>query len=145
MLWSESYIYSSFEDFWKRRRHFHIFQECSITSWKLNVILKDKIKTYEKSTIYKCGERQSMTIGCNIWMICLLLNRFFYGLSRILHLSEFVWILRSSVWVVFNNFLLIDATARSKISSDQKRFFSYNPLFGHFYYCYIDWTNIRLN
>ena len=40
-----------------------------------------------------------------------------------LHLSEFVWILRSSVLVVFNNFLLIDATDRSKISSDQKRFF----------------------
>ena len=64
-----------------------------------------------------------MTIGCNIWMICLKLNRFFYGLSRMLHLSEFVWILRSSVFVVFNNFLLIDATDRSKIRSDQKRFF----------------------
>ena len=38
-------------------------------------------------------------------------------------LSEFVWTLRSSVLVVFNNFLLIDATDRSKISSDQKRFF----------------------
>jgi len=37
-----------------------------------------------------------------------------------LHLSEFVWTLRSSVLVVFNNFLLIDATDRSKISSDQK-------------------------
>ena len=53
-------------------------------------------------------------------MICLKLNRFFYGLSRMLHLSEFVWTLRSSVLVVFNNFLLIDATDRSKISSDQK-------------------------
>ena len=40
-----------------------------------------------------------------------------------LHLSEFVRTLRSSVLVVFNNFLLIDATDRSKISSDQKRFF----------------------
>ena len=30
--------------------------------------------------------------------------------------------LRSSVLVVFNNFLLIDATDRSKISRDQKRF-----------------------
>ena len=40
-----------------------------------------------------------------------------------MHLSEFVWKLRSSVWVIFNNFLLIDATDRSKISSDQKRFF----------------------
>ena len=55
-------------------------------------------------------------------MICLKLNRFFYGLSRILHLSEFVT-LRPSVLVVFNNFLLMDTTARSKISSDQKRFF----------------------
>ena len=40
-----------------------------------------------------------------------------------LHPSEFVWTLRSSVLVVFNNFLLIDATDRSKISSVQKRFF----------------------
>ena len=47
----------------------------------------------------------------------------FYGLIRMLHLSEFVWTLRSSVFVVFNNFLLIDATDKSKISSDQKRFF----------------------
>ena len=31
--------------------------------------------------------------------------------------------IRSLVLVVFNNFLLIDATDRSKISSDQKRFF----------------------
>ena len=40
-----------------------------------------------------------------------------------LQFSEFVWALRSSVWDVFNNFLLIDATDSSKISSDQKRFF----------------------
>ena len=64
-----------------------------------------------------------MTIGCNIWMICLKLNWFFYSRSRILRFSQFVWALRSSVWDVFNNFLLIDATDRSKISSDQKRFF----------------------
>ena len=31
--------------------------------------------------------------------------------------------LRSSVWDVFINFLLLDAADRSKISSDQKRFF----------------------
>ena len=37
-----------------------------------------------------------------------------------LQLSEFVWTLRSSVQVIFNNFLLINATDRSKISSDQK-------------------------
>ena len=40
-----------------------------------------------------------------------------------LQLSVFVWTLRSSVWVVFNHFLLIDATDRSKISSDQNRLF----------------------
>ena len=62
-----------------------------------------------------------MTIGCN--MICLKLNWFFYGLSRMLQFSQFVWTLRSSIWDVFNNFLLSDATDRTKISSDQKRFF----------------------
>ena len=40
-----------------------------------------------------------------------------------LQLSQFVWALRYSVWDVVNNFLLIDATARRRISSDQKRFF----------------------
>ena len=40
-----------------------------------------------------------------------------------LHLSEFVWTLRSSELVGFNNVLLTDATDRSKISNDQKRFF----------------------
>ena len=71
-----------------------------------------------------------MTIGCNIWMICLILIWFFYGLSRMFHLPQFVWALRSSVSDVFINFLLIDATDRSKISSDQKRFFialAYTP------------------
>ena len=38
-------------------------------------------------------------------------------------LPQFVWALRSSVWDFFVNFLLIDATDRSKISGDQKRFF----------------------
>ena len=64
-----------------------------------------------------------MTIGCNIWMICLKLNWFFYGLSRMLQFSQFVLTPCYSVWDVFNNFLLINATDRSKISSDQKRFF----------------------
>ena len=40
-----------------------------------------------------------------------------------LQFSQFVWTLCYSVWDVFNNFLHIDATDRSKISSDQKRFF----------------------
>jgi len=56
-----------------------------------------------------------MTKGCNIWMICWKLNGFLYGLSRMLQFSQFVWTLRYSVWDVFNNFLLIDATDRSKI------------------------------
>ena len=64
-----------------------------------------------------------MTNVYNIWMICLELNWFVYDPSSMLHLSEFVWTLRSLVLVVLNNFLLIDATERSKIVSDQKRFF----------------------
>ena len=40
-----------------------------------------------------------------------------------LQFSQFVWALSYSVWDVFNKFLVIDATHRSKISSDQKRFF----------------------
>ena len=64
-----------------------------------------------------------MTIVCNMWMICLELNWFFYGLSRRMQFSEFVWALSYSVWDVFNNFLVIDATNRIKISSDKKRFF----------------------
>ena len=64
-----------------------------------------------------------MTIGCNIWMICLILIWFFYGLSRMFQFPQFVWPLSYSAWNVFNNFLLIDATDRSKISSDQKLFF----------------------
>ena len=50
----------------------------------------------------------------------------FYDPSRMLQLSEFVWTLRSSVLVVFNNFLLTEEqieiklvarTDRNKISS----------------------------
>ena len=40
-----------------------------------------------------------------------------------LQFYEFVWAQSYSVLDVFNKFLLIDATDRSKISSDQKRFF----------------------
>ena len=40
-----------------------------------------------------------------------------------LQFSQFVHPLSYSVWDVFNNFLLIDVTDRSKIISDQKRFF----------------------
>ncbi len=64
-----------------------------------------------------------MTIGCLHDLLEIKL--IFYGLSRMLHLSEFVWTLGSLVLVVFNNFLLIyatHATDRSKISSVQKHF-----------------------
>ena len=40
---------------------------------------------------------------------------FFYHPSLMLQFSEFVWTLRSSVRVVFNNFLHIDAIDRSKL------------------------------
>ena len=64
-----------------------------------------------------------MTIDCNFWMTCLKLNWFFYGLRSMLQFSQFGWTPCYSVWDVFNNFLLTDATDISKISSDQKRFF----------------------
>ena len=64
-----------------------------------------------------------MTISCNIWMLCLKLNWLCYDPSPMLQLSEFVRNLCSSVWDVFNNFLIIDATDRRKISSNQKRLF----------------------
>ena len=64
-----------------------------------------------------------MTIGCYTWMICLILIWFFYGRSRMFQLPQFVWALRSLVWDVFINFLLIDATDKRKISSDQKHLF----------------------
>ena len=40
-----------------------------------------------------------------------------------LQLSQIVWALLSVVQAVFNNFFLINATDKSKISSDQKRLF----------------------
>ena len=67
--------------------------------------------------------KKSIIINCNNWMIWLELNWFFYILSWILQFSEIVRTLRSSVWVVFNNFLLIDSTDRSKISSNPHRIF----------------------
>ena len=49
-----------------------------------------------------------------------------------MQLSEFVWTIRSSAWVVYKNFLLIDATCGSKISSDLKCLFFAVSLFSHF-------------
>ena len=67
--------------------------------------------------------KKSMIIGCNIWMICLKLNWFLCDPSWMLQLSEFVWMISSSVWVVFNNFLLIDATDRCNFSSNHHLIF----------------------
>ena len=64
------------------------------------------------------------------WSI--LLNGFFYDPSRMLQLPQFVWTIRSSVIVVFNNLLLIDATNRSKISSDHHRKFFALSLFPYY-------------
>ena len=61
-----------------------------------------------------------------------------------LHLSEFVWTVSSSVFVVFNKFLLIDATARSKISSDQKRFFIALSLFPLSFFANTPFNNLAL-
>ena len=69
-------------------------------------LISEHKKYYKISTIYECVEKLSMIIGCNIWMICLELNWFFYDPIWMLQLSEFVWTLRSSALVVFNNFLL---------------------------------------
>ena len=65
----------------------------------------------------------------NRWLLVVISKWFvwkyidFYDPSWMLQLSKFVWTLRSSVWVVFNHNLLIDATDSSKMSSDQKRLF----------------------
>ena len=86
------------------------------------ILYETSKKYYGISTIYECVEKLSMAIGYNIWMICLESNLFFYDPSRMLQLSEFVWTLRTSVWVVFfNNFLLLDTTERNKIISDHRR------------------------
>ena len=83
-------------------------------------IIKNE-KCYEISTIYECVEKLSMTIGCNIWMICLELNRFFYDLSWMLQHPGFIWTQRSLASGVFNKFLLIDATDKSRIRRDHAR------------------------
>ena len=90
---------------------------------------KQNQKYYEILTINECIEKLSIIIGCNIWMICLELNWFFYDPSWTFQFSEFLWTVCASAWVVFNNFLFIDATDRSKISSDEKcLFFAFNVL-----------------
>ena len=47
----------------------------------------------------------------------------FYNQSWMLQFSEFIWTLRSSVWVVYDNFLFINAADGCKISSNYHRIF----------------------
>ena len=86
------------------------------------IVYKTNKKYYEISLIYKCIELNSIIIGNNIWMVSFKSNLIIYDLNEILQLREFVWTLWTSVWVVFNHFLLLGATDRSKISSDHHQF-----------------------
>ena len=45
-----------------------------------------------------------------------------------LHLSEFVWILRTSVLVVFNNFLVIDAQIEVRLEVIKSAFYRIKPI-----------------
>ena len=60
-------------------------------------------------------------IGCNLNDLVRIKLICFYDPSRMLQLYEFMFTLGSSVLVVSNNYLLKDATDRSKISSDHHR------------------------
>ena len=62
-----------------------------------------------------------MTYGCNICMICLKLNWLSYD---VVYCNFLNWYGCYVLQVFFNNFLLIDATERSKISSDKSDCFS---------------------
>ena len=51
-----------------------IILETGINVFKSNSQIIENTKYYEISTIYECVEKLSMTIACNICMICLELN-----------------------------------------------------------------------
>ena len=84
------------------------------------MVLKNRDMRISASGI-KCKNHQKLTL---FKIETLLYFPHFSPLKKLRVASFWIWwTLRSSVLVVFNNFLLIDATDRSKISSDQKRFF----------------------
>ena len=67
--------------------------------------IKQNQKYCEILTIYECVEKN------NRWLLFVISEWFVWNYIEprwMLHLSEFLWTLRSSVLVVFNNFLLID-------------------------------------
>ena len=77
--------------------------------------------------------KKLMIIGCNIWIICLEFNWFFNDPSRTLQLLNLYWRYVVRPEFFFNNFLLIDATDRTKISSNYSLiFFDVSPNPHHF-------------
>ena len=110
-LWPESYFWKHsflFEDFSIMKTTFSyvpgMFEHPATfvkTSCKRNVNFKTKSKISWNIDYYECVEKKSMIIGCNVWMICLVLNWFFYDPSRILQLSLNLWwhINRTNEWL----------------------------------------------
>ena len=76
-------------------------------------------------------------------MIDFKFNWIIYDPSWIMQLCEFVWTLRSSVWVVFNFFLLIGVTDRRKISSDHHRIQFYVSLYPLSFFTH-SWRELRV-
>ena len=50
-----------------------------------------------------------------------------------LQLSKFVWTLRSSAWVIFNDFILIDATDKVRLVAIKELIFRRKG-YTHFYF-----------
>ena len=119
-LWSESY-------FWK---HLFLFWEFLIIKTTFSYfpgIFKNLAPVLKTS----CNRNINLKKKLNQYYYLILI---FYNPSQISQLSEFIWVLRSSVWVIFNNFLLIDATDRFKISSNHHRIFFDLSLIYPFYF-----------
>ena len=101
-----------------------------ILGWSTLYINQIKIY-YEISSIYEYVDKKSMIICCDMCMICLELNWFFYDPCRISQLSEFMEVTFFGMSRL-NNFLLIDTTDRSKNSCDHLRiFFEIHPFIFH--------------
>ena len=89
-----------------------------------------KVKHIMKYQLYTNASKKSMIIGCNIWMICLELNKFFTiraGYCNFLNLYG-RYILR-----VLTIYFLIDATDRSKITNNHPQIsFDVSPYISFF-------------
>ena len=102
------------------------------TSCKRNIDFWKKSKKWWNINYIQMRRKKSLVIGCNNDLFGI--KSFFYDPSRILQLFQFVWTLQSSVWVVFNNFLLVDATNKSQISSNPHRIFFDASLYTHSFF-----------